>query len=230
MTGIGKLAEAELTKYADPAKARSMAAYMKTDTPFFGVQKKERDLILDKLVDSYPAFSERVYRDNILELWQMPGREEKYLAISYARRFPGFMTPEMLPLFERLIREGDWWDFTDEIAQNCIGYILYEHKENVALIMYQWVNDENLWKRRTALICQNRHGEKTDRGMLFGFCLKRAHETDDRIRKAVGWALREYSKHNPEAVLDFLQANGDKLSGLSYREASKVLRKKKLID
>jgi len=230
VTGIGKMAEVELTKLADPAKARSMAAYMKTDTPFFGVQKPERNAILEKLLEKYPAFNEKVYRENILELWQMPGREEKYLAISYARSFPRFMTPGMLPLFERMIREGDWWDFVDEIAQHCIGYILHEHKENVALIMYQWVNDENVWKRRTALICQNRHGESTDRGMLFGFCLKRAHETDDLIRKAIGWALREYSKTNPDAVLDFLRSNGDKLSGLSYREASKILKKNGLID
>ncbi len=230
MTGIGKTAEALLTKLADPEKAASMAAYMKTDTPFFGVQKKERDKVLEKLVEKYPAFNEKVYRENVLALWHMPGREEKYLAISYARKYPRFMIPEMLPLFERMIREGDWWDFVDEIAQHCIGYILYEHKENVALIMFQWINDENVWKRRTALICQNRHKEKTDRGMLFGFCLKRAHETDDLIRKAIGWSLREYSKTNPEAVLDFLKSNGDKLSSLSYREASKILKKKKLID
>jgi 3-methyladenine DNA glycosylase AlkD len=230
MAGIGKYAENELTKLADPVKAASMAAYMRTDTPFFGVQKKERTMVLEKLMEKYPAFNEKIYREHILELWHMPGREEKYLAIAYARKYPQFMTPASLPLFERLIREGDWWDFVDEIAQHCIGYILFEHKENVALIMHQWVNDENVWKRRTALICQNRLKERTDRGMLFGFCLKRAHEKEDLIRKAIGWALREYSKSNPEAVLDFLKANGDKLSGLSYREASKVLRKKKLID
>ncbi len=230
MTTIGKLAENELTKLADPEKAASMASYMKTDTPFFGVQKKERDKVLEKLIEQYSPVAAKAYKNNVLELWHMPGREEKYLAISYARSFPKFLTPSHLPLFERLIREGAWWDFVDEIAQHCVGRILLDHKETIALIMHQWVNDENMWKRRTAIICQNKHKEQTDKGMLFGFCLKRAHETENYIRKAIGWALREYSKTAPDAVVDFLKTNRHKLSSMSFREGAKILHKKGLID
>ena len=43
-------------------------------------------------------------------------------------------------------------------------------------------------------------GAETDEAMLFDHCLTCAHEPGLSIRKAIGWALREYAKTAPKAV------------------------------
>jgi 3-methyladenine DNA glycosylase AlkD len=80
-----------------------------------------------------------------------------------------------------------------------------------------------MWLRRTAILAQLKHKDATDAGELFDYCLRRSGETEFFIRKAIGWALREYAKTDPDAVRGFLSAHGDELSGLSYREAAKHL-------
>jgi 3-methyladenine DNA glycosylase AlkD len=89
--------------------------------------------------------------------------------------------------------------------------------------MRKWLEDEDLWVRRSAILCQLHHKEETDEKMLFDFCLKRADEEDFFIRKAIGWSLRQYAWTNPEAVKKFLKTHGKKLSALSVKEAEKNL-------
>jgi 3-methyladenine DNA glycosylase AlkD len=66
--------------------------------------------------------------------------------------------------------------------------------------------------------------ERTDAERLFSFCERRLHEKEFFIRKAVGWALREYARTDPGAVADFVVEHRDRLSGLSYREATKHIQ------
>jgi 3-methyladenine DNA glycosylase AlkD len=51
----------------------------------------------------------------------------------------------------------------------------------------------------------------------------RAHEKEFFIQKAIGWALRDYARHAPQEVREFISAEKGKLSPLSYREANKHL-------
>jgi 3-methyladenine DNA glycosylase AlkD len=90
-------------------------------------------------------------------------------------------------------------------------------------ILERWIAHPDMWLRRTAIICQLGHKGQTDWEMLSDFCLRRAHEKEFFIRKAVGWSLREYSKVEPARVADFAEAHRDILSGLSYREATRRL-------
>ena len=77
--------------------------------------------------------------------------------------------------------------------------------------------------RRTAIIGQLKHKDQTDERLLFDFCTNRTHEKEFFIRKAIGWALREYAKTSPEAVRAFADGHRSDLSGLSFREATKHL-------
>ena len=97
------------------------------------------------------------------------------------------------------------------------------HHSEMAAVLEEWIDHTDVWLRRAALICQVRHKERTDAAMLFDFCRRRAHEKEFFIRKAIGWALRDYSQTDPDRVRDFLESEGDRLSGLSRREASKHL-------
>lgn len=217
------LVQRELAARGDPEKAVAMAAYMKTEMPFYGVQKPARAEILRRVAAELAPTTEDEYRKGIEALWDLAHREEKYLAIAYARRFHRYITRAQLDLHERMIVEGAWWDFVDDIAANLVGALLLDYRESMRPVMEAWIDDPDRWRRRAAILSQLRHKERTDAEMLFDFCRRRAHETEFFIRKAIGWALREYSKTDPEAVAAFLRAEGDALSGLSRREAAKHL-------
>ena len=215
--------QSQLAALADPAKAEPMRAYMKTDMPFYGVPKPERNPIAREIKRRYSSADADQYRENVLALWNLPHREEKYLAIGYARQFPGFIDFGQIDLYERLIVEGAWWDLVDEVASPIVSRVVLNHRQQMEPVLERWIESRVMWLRRAAIICHNGHKEATDWDQLSDFCLRRAHEQEFFIRKAIGWALREYARTNAGAVRTFLRLHGHELSGLSYREAAKHL-------
>jgi 3-methyladenine DNA glycosylase AlkD len=214
---------AELAKLADPARAVPMAAYMKTGMPFYGVPKPGRVPIAREVKAKFPPVDAEDYRRKVLALWGLPHREEKYLAIGYAWTFREHVVFSQVDLFERMIVEGAWWDFVDELASPIVGKIALEDRVLMRPVLEKWVDGSDMWLRRTAILCQNRHKSQTDQAMLFDFCLRRSDEKEFFIRKAIGWALREYARSRPDEVRGFLAEHGHRLSGLSRREAAKHL-------
>lgn len=213
--------QAELSAKANPDKAARMQAYMKTEMPFYGVQKPGRTEILRYLKREAAPQDREEYQDLATALWELPHREEKYLAQAVAVAFKSFIVPESLPLYERFIVEGAWWDFVDETATHLIRELVLEHPSRIWPVVDEWSQDDNMWLRRTSLTCQIGAKERTDADRLFRFCEMRMHETEFFIRKAIGWALREYAKTDPEAVAAFAREHRESLSGLSFREATK---------
>ena len=119
--------------------------------------------------------------------------------------------------------EGAWWDYVDAIAGKGVGAMLVAHPAETTKIMKDWSRTENIWKRRTAILCQLHHKERTDRRLLFETIEHSIGHPEFFLRKAIGWALREYSKTEPELVSDYVARNADRLSPLSVREALKVI-------
>lgn len=221
--GLTAFVADRLVEVADPDKARPMAAYLKTDMPFYGVQKAGRVPILRDVVKRFPASNRDDYRTAVLALWNQPHREEKYLAIGYAQSFSRFVTLSSVPLYRRLIVEGAWWDLIDGIATNLIGDVLLSQRERMTPKIEAWIDDRDMWLRRTSIICQIGQKDDTDTDLLFDACERLMHETEFFIRKAIGWALRDYAKIDPDAVAAFVTEHRDGLSGLSYGEATKHL-------
>ena len=217
------LAAARLGEAADPAKAAPMAAYMKTDTPFYGVQKAGRLPVHRELVRRFPPEGRADYRGAVLALWNQPHREERYLAIDYACSFPQYITVSSIPLYRKLIVDGAWWDFVDSIAIHLVGEVLLHQREASTPKVAAWTDDPDLWLRRSSIIGQIGHKDATDTRLLFGACRSRMHEKEFFIRKAIGWALRDYAKTDPAAVSAFVLGHRSELSGLSFREATKHL-------
>ena len=208
---------------ADTNKAGPMAAYMKTDMPFYGVQKAGRVPILRDTVTRFQPADRGEYRSAIGALWARPHREEKYLAIGYARSFPEFVTLSSVPLYRRMIVEGAWWDLVDETAIHLIGDVLHHQRDGMTPKIEAWIDDRDMWLRRTSILAQIGHKDATDVDLLFDACERRMHETEFFIRKAIGWALRDYAKTDPNGVTTFVTEHRGELSGLSYREATKHL-------
>lgn len=210
-----------LADAADPEKARGMQAYMKTDMPFHGVQKPGRGIILRRLNAQFVPRGQEEYEGLILALWDMPHREEKYIAIGAARHHHRYVVPESLPLYRRLIVEGGWWDLVDEVATHLIRDLVVQYPIAAWAEVDTWIDHHDLWLRRSAIICQVGARDHLDQPRLFGFCSQRAHENEFFIRKAIGWALRDHARTDPEAVARFVLKHRESLSGLSFREATK---------
>ncbi len=215
----------ELKDRSDPRKAAVMAAYMKTSMPFYGVAKPDRDPIHREIKKRFPISNRKEYERAVLGLWRLPHREEKYFAVDVARMGRDFIVPRSLPLYRRLIEEGAWWDLVDEVAAHLVGAILLHHRDEVAPTMDRWIADDDMWIRRAAIISQLTHKDKTDHARLFRYSLAQAGEKDFFIRKAIGWALRQYAYSEPDRVRDFIIKNRNRLSPLTYREAARVLIK-----
>ncbi|MGI9667631.1 MAG: DNA alkylation repair protein [Acidimicrobiia bacterium] len=215
------LVQTRLAAAADPEKAAPMAAYLKTEMPFYGVQKAGRTPIVRELVSSYPPQTRIAYEANIRALWALPHREEKYVALSYARAFNSFVTIDSVPLYRALIVDGAWWDLVDEAATKLVGRVVLTERDEAGPIVTKWVGDEDMWLRRTSIVCQLGHKEQTDRSLLDEACGANLSDREFFIRKAIGWALREFAKTDPAWVMEWVALNENEISGLSRREALK---------
>lgn len=210
-----------LGRSRDPANAAAMAAYMKTTMPFYGVRKRDLVPILARVVEEFPASSRQEYEIAVRALWELPHREERYLAIGYARHFGEFIDADGIALYEFMIVDGAWWDLVDEVAIHLVGGLLEDPA--AARRVRSWIVHEDLWLRRSAIICQTQRKRETDTDLLYDACLANLQDGDFFIRKAIGWALRAYSRSDPEWVGEFVERHGSSMSGVSLREARKHL-------
>ena len=223
-TAIDIRAQELLIQAADPAKAGPMASYMKTETPFYGVSSHDRKVISRGLAREFPARSRTEYVNAVRTLWHGEFREEKYLAIAYARLFPHYVTLSSVSMYRTMITQGAWWDFVDEIAAHLVGSVLFRQRDRLTPTMESWTMSNDLWLRRTSIICQLRHKADTDTELLESACTRNLESTEFFIRKAIGWALREFGKTDPSWVIGYVERHKNEMSGLTHREAVKHLR------
>jgi 3-methyladenine DNA glycosylase AlkD len=225
MTDLVTAVRSGLADLADPAKATGMQKYMKSSMPFLGVASPERRALGRALFAAHPLSDVERWRAAVLTLWREARyREERYLAVDLTgfRLYSGWQTPDELPLYEELIVTGAWWDYVDELAGNRVGALLRAHPARLTPVMRGWATDVDLWKRRTSIICQLGSKEATDTALLT-FCVEaNMADRDFFIRKAIGWALRQYARTAPDWVRDFVDTHPE-LSPLSTKEATKHL-------
>lgn len=216
---------AGLAGLADPVKAPEMQRYMKSLMPFRGVPKPERRALAQRLFAEHPLPDADVWVATVLELWrEAEFREERYLALDLTdfRPYRRWQQPGLLPLYAELIVTGAWWDYVDEVANHRIGPLLRAHPAELTPVMRAWSRATNRWQRRTSIICQLGAKGDTDVELLSDCIEANLDEQDFFLRKAIGWALREYAKTDPGWVRSFVDAH-PRLSPLSRREATKHL-------
>lgn len=216
----------ELARVADPAKAPAMQAYMKSDMPYLGVSSPQMRQACRAVFAAHVLTSFDEWRDTTRDLWRgATYREERYAAIALTgdRRYRDFQRLDALPLYEEMIVTGAWWDYVDELAIHRVGPLLARYPEPMRAEMLAWSHDPHLWKRRTAILCQNAFKASTDETLLFACIAPNLSDRDFFIRKAIGWALREYAKTRPDAVRQYVREHESALSPLSRREATKHL-------
>jgi 3-methyladenine DNA glycosylase AlkD len=217
-----------LAEVGDPDKAPAMQAYMKSRMPFLGVDARTMRSACKAVFDARPLADEQQWREAVRLLWDgATHREEWYAAIELTghRYYRGHQGPDTLALYLHLVTTGAWWDVVDNIAGNRVGPILRSSPGIVTPVVRSWAVDDDLWVRRTAILCQLGSKAATDTDLL-AHVLERnledsRHGREFFIRKAVGWALRQHARVDPGWVVDFVAAHDDRLSALSRREALK---------
>jgi 3-methyladenine DNA glycosylase AlkD len=204
----------------NPENAFAMAKYMKNNFTFFGIKTEERRQIFKEIWKDNKQEVTAKSREIALELYSKPQREFHYCAIEILiKELKGNYKKEDIQLIEKLIVTNTWWDSVDTIAKYILGEYLLEFPLETKKTTERFSNSENMWLNRCVILFQLNYKEKTNFDILKLECDKHKMSKEFFIQKAIGWALREYAKTNPEAVKNFVQdAN---LKSLSTKEALK---------
>ena len=202
----------------DPERAAPMAKYMRDQFPFLGIPAPQQRALQREALAGLPSPTEAELTEALGRLWELPEREYQYAGLGLLARDIKVCGPGFIAVVERLVTRKSWWDTVDSLAKGGAGGLVLRYPD-LAATMDRWIDDENMWLRRTAILHQLGFKERTDTARLFRYCALRAGEQEFFIRKAIGWALREYSKVDAEAVRGFVAKHEAEMSGLSKREA-----------
>jgi len=214
----------ELKAAADPSRAPAMQAYMKSAMPYYGVGMPGQQVIWKKLFRTRVIPDARSWRETTLAIWRgAKFREERYgaIALTGEKAYLPWQTLDALPMYEEMIVTGAWWDYVDALAGHPLGDVLVSDPARMARLMRRWAKDADMWKRRSAILCQLRRKGDTDLELLYDCIEPNLADRAFFIRKAIGWALRQYAWTDPREIKRFVKANRMSLSPLSFREATK---------
>lgn len=197
-----------------------MEKYMKNNFEFLGIKSKERK-DLSKPFINYLSKSSYIHWDFIEYFYKKDEREFQYIAINYLVKVRKLIEFKDIKKIKNLIKEKSWWDSTDSIVKSL--YLLPNKDNKFNETMLDWSTDENLWVKRTAIIHQLHKKSDTNKDLLEKIIVNNFNSKEFFINKAIGWALRDYSKTNPKWVINFLNKYNSQLNSLSIREASKYI-------
>ncbi len=213
-----------LAAHADPRNAAPMQAYMKSALPFFGIKTPERRRLLREVCRRHPIGTAAELAQTVRALWRGAShREERYCAIELARTGSNarLMNLTLLPLFERFIVEGAWWDYCDDISGEAIAQLLRDEPARIEPVLRRWARGRDIWLRRASFLCQRRMKSEFDAKLMYDCILPSIDSDEFFLRKGIGWALRERAYAAPAEVRTFCRNYRDRLSPLTLREALK---------
>ena len=212
------LVELEVAK--DSKKAGPMEAYMRHQFSFLGVAAPERNKLYKKYFPKAKK-TKIIDWDFVDTCWEKESREYQYVAANYLKAMQSYLTESDLPKLEHLVVTKSWWDTVDLLAK-VVGSLVIRI-EGYDQIMLEWSKDSNIWLRRVAILYQLSLKDKVDKQVLDEILVNNLGDSEFFINKAIGWALRDYSKYNPEWVREFIKKNKENMANLSIREASKYI-------
>ncbi len=211
-------------EHADAKQAAAMAKYMRDQFEFFGLSSPLRKATDKEFLskNGMPELEELPFI--IRDAYKRPQREFQYFINEVTRKCIKKLPEEFIATTKFMIVTRSWWDTVDMVAADLVG-TLVKRFPALTKTMDEWIKADNIWLQRTAILHQLRFRKQTDEKRLFDYCLRHASQNEFFIRKAIGWALREYSKHDPSAVKKFVE--NAPISNLSKKEAMKWLERKK---
>lgn len=199
-----------------------MAAYMRHRFGFLGIPTPARRALFQDVLADLRAPTQSDLLAVAEACWLLEQREYQYFGTDLLVRHAARLTAGSLPALERLVTTKSWWDTVDALASRVVGPVVARDPRSVSRLD-AWIMSDDIWLIRTALLHQLRYRSTTDPSRLFRYCQARAGHPEFFVRKAIGWALREYARSNPDAVRRFVADHSGQLSSLSVREALRNL-------
>ena len=210
----------EMIQHKNEEQAQRMSKYMLNKFEYIGIKTPERREIFKNFFKEYKN-EEKIDWEFVNKCWENKYREFQYVAADYLKNMKDKLTIDDIPKLKQLILKKSWWDTIDNLDMT-IGALALKDS-NVNKILLEWSLDENIWLKRIAIDHQLLRKEKTNTELLEKILKNNLGQTEFFINKAIGWALRDYSKTNPNWVKNFIEKNREKMAKLSIREASKYL-------
>ena len=224
MHPYAKSIQARFAAHADPAQAGPMKRYMRDQFEYLGIKSPHfKELLKAHLAEhGLPPAAEldAIVRD----LWALPEREYQYAASSLIGRLETTLPEDFIVTFEYLLVTKSWWDTVDTLSGGPLGVHFRRHPRVRKKYLAKWRKSENFWLRRACLLFQLGYKQDTDFDLLCEIIRENLGSKEFFINKAIGWALRQYTRVDPQAVRDFVAATP--LNPLSAREALKWLEKR----
>jgi 3-methyladenine DNA glycosylase AlkD len=214
--------KSEYYSYANEEDRQGMAKYMKYKFDFIGLKKPIRGPLDMKWMPILKPNTQEELKTTFEFFWGQREREFHHFGMEMIFKYQKLLDQHQLPWVQKILQQNSWWDSIDPMSYKVVGKLLLRFPE-LEDEMDQWIRHEDFWIRRTALIFQLMHKEKTDWPRLKSYCLLLAHEKEFFIRKALGWALRQYSRIEADTVISFVE-NTPELQNLSKREALRYYR------
>ncbi|SHH27740.1 DNA-7-methylguanine glycosylase [Anaerosphaera aminiphila DSM 21120] len=210
-----------ITSKRNEEKSIPMAKYMQNKFEFLGIQSKDRRDLSKDFLKELKSKKEIDWR--FVELcWENEYREFQYIANDYLKMMEKFYKFDDIYRIKELILKKSWWD-TIDFLDTIVGEMASMYPEHNELIL-KWSLDENIWLRRISIDHQLLRKGKTDTELLEKIIINNLGQSEFFINKAIGWALRQYSKTNEKWVLDFIEKYKDNMNPLSIREGSKYIK------
>ena len=210
----------EMIQHKNEEQAQRMSKYMLNKFEYIGIKTPERREIFKNFFKEYKN-KEKIDWEFVNKCWENRYREFQYIAADYLKNMKDKLTIDDIPKLKQLILKKSWWDTIDNLDMT-IGALALKDS-NVNKILLEWSLDENIWLRRIAIDHQLLRKEKINTELLEKILKNNLGQAEFFINKAIGWALRDYSKTNPEWVKNFIEENKEKMAKLSIKEASKYL-------
>lgn len=208
--------------YANSDNAFHMKRYVKNRFNFYGIKTPDRRHLSMTLIKSEGIPPQPILQALCLLCFQGNQRELQYFVNDIGRKAIPYLDPSFLQVLEDLIGQKSWWDTIDFLSPKLAGPLLLRYPELIPDYPGRWIASDNIWYQRSAILFQLHYKEKTDRTLLFDFILQRKDSREFFVQKAAGWALRQYSRTAPEAVVAFIEQ--EELPALTKREGLKWLK------
>lgn len=214
--------ETVFRKNASAELAVPMEAYMKNNFSFLGIKTTPRRALFKEIRILHKEEVKQNSREIALELYRKNEREFHYCAIEILmKELKKKYQKEDIQLIEKLIITHSWWDSVDTLAKYILGNYLAQFPDEIQNVIDRFSTSDNMWLNRSSILFQLDYKANTNADLLFTICEKHAASKAFFIQKAIGWALRDYSRFNPIGVTGFVAKTN--LKPLSKREALRNL-------
>ena len=195
--------------------------YLRSQFEFLGIRTPIRRKLTKEFINKNGLPRKENLKEIVFCLWELSEREYQHVALDILENAKKDLIPGDMEWLSSLIIKKSWWETVDTLSPRIIGYMFSTYPDLIPLYADKWIEDTNIWLQRSAILYQLKYKGKTDEERLYRYIIRRAESDEFFIQKAIGWALREYAKTNPESVKKFVTQTS--LKPLSKREALKHL-------